>query len=147
MRTTALLLLAISLALLPACATSPRPGDHSKAATETLAASPWTLRTIDGRAIPETERPPTLTITLAGAVGGHAGVNRFAGRTDPDALKAGRVTFSSLITTKMAGPPELMRLESDYLAALGRAAAYRASGDSLTLVDAAGAPVLTFGRD
>lgn len=152
LRTVAAVLAALALTVVCSCASSggsgPERAGGGLAAAEQLAASPWVLMTIDGAGIPKVARRPSLTVTLAGAVGGFGGVNRIAGRTDPEGLKGGRLTLGNLVSTKMAGPPELMELETNYLAALGRVTSYRVTaGDGLTLSDGAGRAVLTFVRE
>jgi heat shock protein HslJ len=46
---------------------------------------------------------------------------------------------AAIITTKMAGPEELMKQEAAYLAALPKTATYTIEGDELWLRDATGA--------
>ena len=77
--------------------------------------------------------------------GGHAagsgGCNRFAGGY---ALDGDRLTFEPLASTRMACAPEAMQAESDYFAALTRAAHASLGDGELVLADAAGLELLRF---
>ena len=86
-----------------------------------LAGQSWTCVTLDGAAITAT-RPPTITFDGAGRVNGFSGVNRFGGSVE--SAKAGELLFGQMMSTKMAGPPEQMALESSFLDALTRADRY-----------------------
>jgi heat shock protein HslJ len=55
-------------------------------------------------------------------------VNRFNGRTRG---RDGELQAGPFMSTKMAGPPELMALEGRYLKALGAATEFAATGDTL----------------
>lgn len=107
----------------------------------------WTLSAIDGRPLPgSTAQPPTLTLS-DGRIGGHAGVNRYSAALDEPALDEGRFLLGPAIATRMAGPPEAMALESEFLTALERVATLdRAALDAgtLRLLDADGREVLRF---
>lgn len=83
---------------------------------------------------------PTLLVR-DGTVGGFAGVNRFSGSLASE----GPFLFTPLATTRMAGPPPAMELETRYLAALQQATAWKTEGDALVL-SADGIPVLSFRR-
>jgi len=83
---------------------------------------------------------PTLLVT-EGTVGGFAGVNRFSGSLASE----GPFLFAPLATTRMAGPPPAMELETRYLAALQQATEWKTEGDALVL-SADGIPVLSFRR-
>lgn len=95
------------------------------------------------QAVVTTEATARLTVAFGadGRASGHTGVNRFSAAYEA----AGRaLSFGSAATTRMAGPPEAMRLEQQFLAALGRVARWEADGDQLVLRDADGATQLTF---
>ncbi|MCW5940016.1 MAG: YbaY family lipoprotein [Fimbriimonadaceae bacterium] len=74
----------------------------------------WELMAMDGKRT-EAERKPTITFEKGGRFGSFAGVNRLSGiwsRTAPWAqIDPGPMTL-------MAGPPELMQLEQQYVKAL-----------------------------
>ena len=97
---------------------------QSKSANQpiaSLAGQSWTCVTLDGAAITAT-RPPTITFDGAGRVNGFSGVNRFGGSVE--SAEAGELHFGQMMSTKMAGPPEQMALESSFLGALARADRY-----------------------
>ena len=83
---------------------------------------------------------PTLVVA-DGSVSGFAGVNRFNGGLAAE----GPFLFTPLATTRMAGPPPAMELETRYLAALQQATAWKVEGDALVL-SADGIEVLDFRR-
>ena len=72
-----------------------------------------------------------------GSLSGNASVNQYstAYSTTDDAM----TIDEQIISTKMAGPPELMEQEAAYLAALPQTATYTIEGDELWLRDAEGA--------
>lgn len=88
----------------------------------------------------------TVSFDPTGKVAGNASVNRFFGefRFDQD----GRMVWSgsSFGSTKMAGPPELMRQEQAFLQTLRRMTDFRAEGDELMLESGSGRTVLTFAQ-
>lgn len=86
-----------------------------------LAGQTWTCVTLDGAAVTAT-RPPTITFDGAGRVNGFSGVNRFGGSVE--SAEAGELHFGQMMSTKMAGPPEQMALESSFLSAITRADRY-----------------------
>jgi heat shock protein HslJ len=102
----------------------------------------WTLVALDGEPVPEVGKNPTLEILEDGSAAGVSGVNRF--RTQLE-LADGRLDFGPLAGTKMAGPPEAMALESDFLARLDAASTYQVEGDTLRLW-AGDNEALTFAR-
>jgi putative lipoprotein len=110
-----------------------------------LAGTRWRLVELAGAA-PAATGPrgvPTLAFDGAGRVSGHAGVNRYGAGVIADATT---LRFGGPVTTRMAGPPEAMALESDYLARLQRVAAWRIAGDRLRLFDASGVTLMVFER-
>ena len=111
-------LASFALFVLPAC------NSQSKSAQQpiaSLAGQSWTCVTLNGAAITAT-RPPTITFDGAGRVNGFSGVNRFGGSVE--SAEAGELHFGQMMSTKMAGPPEQMALESSFLSALTRADRY-----------------------
>src|SRR5690606_11313661 len=63
-------------------------------------------------------KPPTLSIEADGKIGGFAGVNSYFGEVDERKLEAGTVEVTDLGSTLMAGSPERMELEHQYLGRL-----------------------------
>jgi heat shock protein HslJ len=79
-----------------------------------------------------------------GRVNGFAGCNTFRGPYET--TTAGGITIGPLATTRMAGPPEAMALEGQFLAALQAARVLELSAERLTLRDEGGATQATFRR-
>ena len=111
--------------------------------TSELAGS-WRLLSIDDDDSPAgLDNPVTLEFTTDG-VGGHSGVNRYRLTVQVDST-AGTIGFGTGMSTLMAGPPEAMALEQDYLAALGEVDRYQVEDGRLRLL-AAEEVRLTFER-
>ena len=101
----------------------------------------WTLSAIEGFDIPAGLRgEPGLSVDSEGRVSGFSGVNRFSGTLDPD----GTGVFRPLATTRRAGPPDAMALETAFLKALDSAAAVEGSEDQVTLSGPDGSAVTLF---
>jgi heat shock protein HslJ len=80
-------------------------------------------------------------------VSGSTGINRLSGpyeQSGGQSERAAAVKFGPMATTKMAGPPELMKQESEFLKALDATVLIEAQGNSLTLRDAAGNALARF---
>lgn len=77
-----------------------------------------------------------------GRVGGRAPVNRYFGSISDHG--DGRVELGPFGMTMMAGPPHAMAAEQAFLRLLEQVRGYRASADSLVLLDGAGAELLAF---
>ena len=93
----------------------------------------WNLASINQLPItlPQGARQPGLSITGDGKVSGLAGVNRISGAFDPATLADGRISFGPMAMTKMAGPPELMKIEDDFTQALSKVTRARIDTDQL----------------
>ncbi len=76
-----------------------------------------------------------------GTVTGSTGCNRYTGRFTKARSK---LSFGSIATTRRAGSPAAMAVEREYLARLEQVASFRLTPDTLTLLDADGATVLSF---
>ena len=116
-------LLLLCLALLLACSDASRPEDETPAPDtpsldESSLLGEWKLREIGGQEIPA-PLEAKFALEPEGRVHGHSGVNRMSGTwtLDGDTFR-----FGPLATTRMAGPPEAMELESRVHEALGRVA-------------------------
>ncbi len=95
---------------------------------ELLPGDDWVLFT--SQLVPDA---PQFNVTLRfddGKVSGKAPVNRYFGTA---AVGDGSVTFGPLATTQMAGSPEAMTAETQYLEALAGVTAWQLSGEVLTL--------------
>jgi heat shock protein HslJ len=79
----------------------------------------------------------TATFGSDGSLAGNASVNRYSTTytTSGDTMSVD----AQIVSTKMAGPEELMKQESAYLAALPQTATYTIEGDELWLRDSSGA--------
>lgn len=109
-----------------------------------LVGTNWSLDSIySGDAVSSTIAGSEATMTLMedGSVAGAAGCNRFHGTytTDGD-----RLSFSELASTKMLCPDDIMNQERIFLEAMNAVEGFSIEGSSLTVTDAAGAPLLGF---
>ena len=100
----------------------------------------WELTRLGETPMHEGMQAPTLVVE-GRSVSGFAGVNRFTGSLAAE----GPFLFEPLATTRMAGPPPAMELETLYLAALQQATGWEATSDTLVL-SAEGIAVLSFRR-
>ncbi len=102
----------------------------------------WTLWLIQGEtvetAVPMTAKTPTLHIDSEGQISGTAGVNQYSATSPADVLAQNRFELGPIITTRMAGPPQAMQLESRYLSLLQQARRYQSDGKTLALMDDSG---------
>lgn len=105
----------------------------------------WVARDVQGLTFTPDERRPDMTVGADGRVHGFAGVNRYATTLDMGALSDGEFRVSPIAATKMAGPPEAMRVEMKFLEALSAARRAGVKGQTLTLWDERGQR-LTFTR-
>lgn len=136
-----LILLVAALALImSACSASDEPSS-----TRGMSFSPvgsWTLWLIQGEtaetAVPKTAKVPTLHINNEGEVSGTAGVNRYSAAASAELLAQSRFEVGQVIMTRMAGPPQAMRLESRYISLLQQARRYECDGKTLALRDDSG---------
>lgn len=81
-----------------------------------------------------------------GRLGGRASVNQYG--TAYTSGPGGAIAIDpQIVTTAMAGPPELMAQERAYLESLPRVATYLVEGDELWLRDAAGAVLAHFATE
>lgn len=111
-----------SLCILSGCqssATMREPNDQSLALV-----GDWNLITISGTDVRSQLTPgaqaPSLSFTANSQVTGFSGVNRLRGTYDVAAARSGKISLGQLITTRMAGTPAMMRLEQQFLPALGQ---------------------------
>jgi heat shock protein HslJ len=110
-----------------------------------LAGSAWRLVEMPGTAPPIAgpRGAPTLAFDAGGRASGLSGVNRYSAGTVADATA---LRFANAVTTRMAGTPEAMALETAFLTRLQQTTAWRVDGDRLLLLDATGAPLMRFER-
>lgn len=100
----------------------------------------------DGLAVVSVDEPMQEKITLGFGGGqqlfGNATVNSFA--SNYEATDDGELSFGSIITTRMAGPAEMMELEAKIIDLLSKVEAYEVSGKNLTLKDGNGTTLLVY---
>ena len=140
-RVLAVALVALALPLLAACGSSadgaaPSPGQPiggNPAGGADLAGTSWVLASgpfagdIAGAGI---------TLTFAdGQASGTGGVNQYSGTYTSSA--DGALQFGPFAVTEMAGDPDAMALEQEYLTALAQTFGYTSDGTTLTLFGAA----------
>jgi putative lipoprotein len=109
-------------------------------AIPTALIGPWVAESIRRRGVISNVQT-VIDIAADGKVTGSGGCNRIRGGMTIDEA---RISFSPMISTKMACAPALMNQESDFLSALGDARLWRIDEqrDKLILVDAHGVTVL-----
>ena len=82
--------------------------------------SRWRLVDFDGQTLSSMGMPTSVELQLDPAthrVTGTSGVNRIAGTYQ---IAGKRISFGPMISTRMAGTPEAMKFEADYLNVLGK---------------------------
>lgn len=142
-------MVSMSAAWLVACATTPSsvPTIVSSENVAKLQTRQWELKsiTLDSRDIVmDLEANMTLAFAPDGKVTGYAAVNRFNGAYSfsPD----GKLSWPGpgFVTTRKAGPPELMEKERAYLQALPKTERAILKGHALLLQNDGESTVLTF---
>ena len=98
----------------------------------------WTLKSLNGKAV-NAKNPPTMKFSH-GKLAVFGGINRLSGSY---ALVGDTVTMGQLISTKMAGPPALMELESTFAKVLASVDGFSVKGNELSL-SSNGSVVSTF---
>ena len=110
----------------------------------TLDKTYWRLVAVDGAPVPPGtgRREPNIHFdSEKKRVTGYSGVNSFFGGYD---TTSGGLRFSHMASTRMAGPPELMKLEDAFLKALAATTSYRITADELELLDSSGRALARF---
>jgi heat shock protein HslJ len=119
------------------CATEP-------VADAELIETRWILRTLAGEPLHRESTPPYLQLREhEGALRafGKSGCNSYTGACT---LEGGTLSFGMLAGTRMACSPEVMELESRYLATLERVTRFEIRGSWLILEDPEGEELGTF---
>jgi len=88
----------------------------------------WTLVTLNGKKV-TAEKPPTMKFS-GGKLAMFGGINRLNGSY---ALVNDAVIMGQLISTKMAGPPKLMKLESEFAKGISSADKFHVHGTEMEL--------------
>lgn len=89
----------------------------------------WTLKTLRGEKI-DIEKPPTMKFA-GGKLSVFGGINRLNGSY---ALVGDSLTMGKIVSTKMAGPPELMALENKFAGTLKLVNGFHVHGNELELL-------------
>jgi heat shock protein HslJ len=127
--------------------TKPMPIPMTTPLPQALAGTAWQVV-----ALPRFSLAPGTSLSLASLTlrfeeparaAGNSGVNRFSAQVNAD---ASQLRFVSPISTRMAGPPELMALESEFLVRLQAVSAWKIDGSRLRLSDAAGLELIVLER-
>jgi len=119
-------------------------GQAGKDPATVLPGTEWQLSSYsDGNAVVSGTDIRTITLKFdnKGDIVGFSGVNTYFGGCN---LDGNAISVGPLASTKMAGPPTLMELETVYLNLLGSVTGASISGDSLSLTDKDGSVVLVF---
>lgn len=95
----------------------------------TAANKTWTLTALAGSPV-DAATPPTMLFSK-GRLSVFGGVNQITGSY---ALVHDAVVMGELVSTRMAGPPDLMDLESRFIKALSGVNGFTVAGDKLTLL-------------
>ena len=143
-------LIAVVLSAAGCAGSAPDPADGNESPATTQAAAhldgkKWVLASLGGDpALPADKLEARPNLQFDGKehrVTGSTGVNLLSGAYE----QAGEtLKFGELITTRRAGPPELMKQESTLLKALEATATAQTRDGSLTLHDASGAELARF---
>ncbi|MFO1039960.1 MAG: amidohydrolase family protein [Geminicoccaceae bacterium] len=99
------------------------------AAVNTAANKTWTLTALNGGPV-EAPTPPTMLFS-GGRLSVFGGVNQISGSY---ALVNDAVVMGQLVSTRMAGPPDLMALEDRFIKALREVNGFTVADDKLTLL-------------
>jgi predicted amidohydrolase YtcJ/heat shock protein HslJ len=90
----------------------------------------WTLVSLDGKPV-AAGKPPTMKFER-GKLAMFGGVNRMSGSYA--LIDNGSVTLGQLVSTKMAGPPDLMELERNFAETMASVNGFHVSGNKLQLL-------------
>lgn len=101
----------------------------------------WRAKEIAGENV--TAGQPSLRFTQDGRAEGSGGCNSFAG---PVSINGDAMTFGRLASTRKACLPALLDQEQRLFIALAGTRSYDLTGEQLTLLDAAGRPLVSFVR-
>ena len=88
----------------------------------------WTLVTLNGKKV-TAEKPPTMKFS-GGRLAMFGGINRLNGSY---ALVNDAVIMGQLISTRMAGSPELMKLENEFAKVMASVDKFHVHGTELEL--------------
>lgn len=105
----------------------------------------WVVISVNGNAV-ETSVVPTLSFTDEGVVSGEGGCNGFGGTYTTD--ESNGIVLTGITATLIACEDEaVMTQEAALLDGLQKTTLYLISGNTLTLTDDAGTPLVILNRD
>ena len=107
------------------------PAPDRPTLTWSLTGTVWKLVELNGHPVGENKLPSLTLNATTGQVSGMAGINHFNGTFKQ---QEAALTFGPMIATRMAGPESAMKLESEFLTALGRVTSWKADGLVLLLL-------------
>ena len=119
----------------------PQPGPGPEVA---LDKSQWRLVEVEDMSVPPgagRHEPHIQFDPEKKRVTGYSGVNIFSGGYD---ATGSRLRMSQMASTRRAGPPDLMKLETAFLKALSATRSYRVGGGTLELLDSGGRVLARF---
>ena len=131
---TVFVMAASVLALVVGCSTAHK----EKAPDPASLVGTWELTRLAGLAVEKSSQAPFIQFGANNTVAGSTGVNRFNGKTDPAQLSLGGIKLDQLATTRRAGEPAMMELESKFLRAMAGATRWRVKGSELVLSNESG---------
>ena len=148
-RLVSFLAVALLLPVLAACSTSGEASDPTPSPSEVIGAQPAGGIDLDGTSWVLASGPFTgdvagagITLEFAdGQASGSGGINRYSGTST--ATPEGSLQFGMFAVTEMAGDPDAMALEQEYLTVLSQTFGYTADEATLTLFGVAD-QVMTF---
>lgn len=131
----ALLVLDVTLTACVATARDPSGTQHdgtvSAASAPTIVGNEWRCTRL-GAAAPPADCMPTFALEAGGKASGFAGVNRWFGTCTANGAS---LAFGPLAATRMAGPPERMELERQYLQVIASVTRWSIADGRLRLSD------------
>jgi heat shock protein HslJ len=147
--------------LVGGCASSSSPGEGAGAgeqakkppasAREQLAGE-WLAVSIQGEPVDKMmagvpiREFPSLALVEDDRVAGSTAVNRWSAQLDMEKAESGAFVLGSAISTRMAGPPEVMKVEQRFLAALEASKMFSITDGVLILKDAEGKETMRFSK-
>lgn len=119
-----------------------------KPVSQELSGTSWTVTFVNNNtsdtgvvASSDTIIEQTIAFDAEGEFNGNAGCNSYFGNYE---VEGNELSLDAIGSTKMACPEEVMKAETDYLAALEKADTYQIMGYSLQILDADGNILVTF---
>lgn len=148
---TAIVVVALAvtpLTTMTACETLESTGLGSATNVISQLTGDWQLSELAGQAVsellPAGAALPGISFGQDGSVSGSTGVNNFFGNLDLGELAKGNFNLGDLSQTRMAGSPEAMAVENQFLSLLQQVTGFDISGDTLTLLGSGARELMKF---